>query len=396
MNMKRINLAVLIIAFLSHTAFAQVTSAPKVEEQSAPYVKIKKVELTKEFTVIYLQFVENGKPTPFDQFPDLKMQIGGSTISLNPDTRLYKPGDVNTKFKLIKTENIPTESRMKVTSGEKIDFVAYFEKLPPGMEVFDFYEGRPSSKMEQTWNFYGVHIDNPKNPAAKKQTPLAQTPIEKEKPKTAEKAPLASSAAYGVLKGQVFDAKTKKPVAAELEYVEAKDTLQVVSNSGKYRIGLDLKAAYDIRIKAKGYFGDVYTITPADSSGKTDFTNDFYLVPLKVGENIALPNIYFETSQFTLLRESSRELDRLADLLKENKSIKIKVEGHTDNVGDFDKNLELSTKRAESVKEYLVKSGIDGDRIEVQGYGSTRPLVKNGTSEQHQSNRRVEFVVIQM
>lgn len=394
------------------TSFGQITDNPKVLEQSQPDVKIKKVELTDKYTIIYLQFVEKGldpalpKMFRLPQRPDQKQQeIVGSQIWLDPETRLYKPGEIDKKFKLIKAENIPTETKREISQGETVDFVAYFERLSPGIEEFDFYEGR-SSKGYHSWNFYGVRIKNPlkkQTNNAAKSTAKAQVPVKKPVEKPAPKKPeqpLADSAdakvaGIAVMKGTIYNSKTKKPISAQISYVENGDSLQIKSSSGKYRIGIDLSQKYDFRVVAKGFYGATFPLAPADSTGQSAFDQDFYLTPLTVGETIVLPNIYFATSQYTLLSESYTELDRLVDMMRENPDIRIRVEGHTDNVGDFDKNVELSRKRAESVQTYLVEKGIEAGRIEAKGYGGTRPTGKGNSAEEHRKNRRVEFVITQ-
>jgi len=396
---------------LSLTAtFGQITENPRVEEQSAPYVKIKRVELTDEYTIIYMRFVERESPSKklspnFRGLPDFQQPNIPSTssIGLDPEARLYKPGEIDKKFKLIRAKDIPLEMRKEVYSGDTVNFVAYFERLSPGIEIFDFYEGR-STKETMTWNFYGVHIKNPlkKNSkstakvAPKTVKPVAKPPLEKKLQEKIEEKPAPVEEEFVMVKGTVYDSKTKNPIPAQITYFEKGDSLQFKSSSGNYRIGIDPKANYDFRVLAKGYYGANFSLAPADSSTKGSFAKDIYLIPLAVGETIALPNIYFETSKFTLLTESYDELNRLSEMMKENPNIKIRVEGHTDNVGDFDKNLELSANRAASVKKYLTSRGISEDRIEAKGFGATKPLAKNGSEEERKKNRRVEFVITQI
>jgi outer membrane protein OmpA-like peptidoglycan-associated protein len=87
------------------------------------------------------------------------------------------------------------------------------------------------------------------------------------------------------------------------------------------------------------------------------------------------------------------ELDKGAQILKAHPAINISIEGHTDNTGTAAGNQKLSEKRAAAVKNYLVKKGIDADRMSASGYGQTKPVADNKTSAGRASNRRVEFKI---
>jgi outer membrane protein OmpA-like peptidoglycan-associated protein len=79
--------------------------------------------------------------------------------------------------------------------------------------------------------------------------------------------------------------------------------------------------------------------------------------------------------------------------MNDNPSYLLGIEGHTDNTGDKTKNLTLSQKRADAVKNYLVKKGIDASRLTAKGFGDTVPVADNKTADGRAKNRRVEFKV---
>ncbi|MGK0363408.1 MAG: outer membrane protein OmpA-like peptidoglycan-associated protein [Saprospiraceae bacterium] len=110
-------------------------------------------------------------------------------------------------------------------------------------------------------------------------------------------------------------------------------------------------------------------------------------------ENYIPKNVQFERAKTEILPESFTELDRLADFLIKNPHHKIKIEGHTDNVGDAEKNVQLSHSRARAVAVYLIKKGVHHERLAAEGFGGSRPLVKSDGRKYHPENRRVEFIV---
>lgn len=103
----------------------------------------------------------------------------------------------------------------------------------------------------------------------------------------------------------------------------------------------------------------------------------------------ASENVYFETGSSVLSINAKKELDGLASLLKSHPEIKASIKGHADSIGTHESNLVLSKNRAKSVKEYLVSKGVDGDHLNTEAYGETKPVADNGTYEGRARNRHV-------
>jgi OmpA-OmpF porin, OOP family len=98
--------------------------------------------------------------------------------------------------------------------------------------------------------------------------------------------------------------------------------------------------------------------------------------------------IFFETGKATIKKASYKQLDAVVKVLKENPGFYADIEGHTDNVGGDQLNMELSQKRAEAVKDYFTKKGISEDRLTAQGFGKTQPIATNETATGRAANRR--------
>ena len=120
------------------------------------------------------------------------------------------------------------------------------------------------------------------------------------------------------------------------------------------------------------------------------------LARIEPNATIRLNNIFFDFDKFTLRSESFPELNRVAEFLEEQPSIKVQIAGHTDNIGTEEYNLNLSRRRSEAVTNYLIKKGVSKDRITVTPYGESRPKDTNDTKEGRQNNRRVEFTILSL
>jgi outer membrane protein OmpA-like peptidoglycan-associated protein len=118
-------------------------------------------------------------------------------------------------------------------------------------------------------------------------------------------------------------------------------------------------------------------------------------VKLEGDKILILDKVYFATGKDVILERSFNLLTQVASTLKAHLEIKkLRVEGHTDSQGNEASNLELSQRRAFSVRRFLSERGIDLARLEAQGFGQVRPVANNATAAGREMNRRVEFVII--
>ena len=141
--------------------------------------------------------------------------------------------------------------------------------------------------------------------------------------------------------------------------------------------------------------GETYTLTIVEQAAmnqQVELTADELAKALREKGSIALHNILFDTGKATIKPESSKELQLVIDVLKADATLKVEIQGHTDNTGVKAANLALSQQRADAVRDYLVKTGgVAAGRLTAVGFGDTKPVAPNTTDAGKAQNRRVEL-----
>jgi outer membrane protein OmpA-like peptidoglycan-associated protein len=202
------------------------------------------------------------------------------------------------------------------------------------------------------------------------------------------------------MKGTVLDAETKQKLSARFELIDlqsGKLINQAISGSvtGSFLVTIPTNKNYALNVSKDGYLFYSDHFAMADTHDALHpYIKDVPLKRINVGEIVVLKNIFFETNSFELKEESVVELNKLRDFLQKNKSVKIELSGHTDNIGSDSYNQKLSENRANSVKEFLLTQGLQDVRIVSKGYGKTQPVASNQSEEGRAQNRRTEFKII--
>ena len=198
--------------------------------------------------------------------------------------------------------------------------------------------------------------------------------------------------------GGVYNKVDNKPIAARINVQSMTDGDTVCVSydplTGDYKMMLPTKQSYSITATRKGFMS---VSEPMDFTKENNFKEvkkNIYLLPIEAGQRMTLNSVFFEQSKAVIIDTSFPELDRIVKAMKENPTMEIMLEGHTDNQGDWNANLLLSKERVEQVQKYLASKGVIIKRIQVQGYGSTRPVASNNSEEKRRLNRRVEVTIV--
>lgn len=209
----------------------------------------------------------------------------------------------------------------------------------------------------------------------------------------------ARPAPVSYLKGAVFDRETGKLLKADYELINLSANRIIVKsatdNNGNFLVCLPSGYNYGINVIKPGYlFYSENFMFEGKHPAVEPYVKKIRLSPIRVGETMLLTNVFYEVDSWELKKESMSELNTLADLLADNKSLLIEIGGYTDSTGSEEYNLALSEKRAISVVNYLINKGIASDRLKYRGYGNTSPIGDNVTEEGRRLNRRTEAKII--
>ncbi|MFT3827304.1 MAG: OmpA family protein [Chitinophagaceae bacterium] len=200
------------------------------------------------------------------------------------------------------------------------------------------------------------------------------------------------------VKGKVFDKKSGKglPSAVELTDLSTQEVLSKVQTdeTGNYLVTLPIGKDYAFNVNRKGYLFYSENFALSKASPDSTFNINIPLQPIEANASIVLKNIFFDVNKYDLKPESTSELDKVVILLRDNPTLKIQINGHTDNVGKADDNIALSNNRAKAVVTYLATKGIDVQRLSFKGFGATQPIAENNTEEGRAQNRRTELKVV--
>lgn len=196
-----------------------------------------------------------------------------------------------------------------------------------------------------------------------------------------------------VFRVRVTNAESNQPVPATVQLFAAGGTapaysLNTDSTTGSAKQMLEEGPLYKLHIEQMGYETvDQSIIYIGDSV-------NIALTPIKKGEVFIVKNLHFATNKTRILPISEEALNDLYMYLARNPEVRIKIIGHTDNVGKDAANQKLSDGRANAVRADLIERGIAPERLEAEGRGESQPIDTNDTEEGRQNNRRVEIEIL--
>jgi outer membrane protein OmpA-like peptidoglycan-associated protein/tetratricopeptide (TPR) repeat protein len=197
----------------------------------------------------------------------------------------------------------------------------------------------------------------------------------------------------------LVSSETGEPIQGKVTISNVMTSKPIVSafadENGKFKVFIPEEGTYGISVEAMGYMIYSQKLKIQKKTQQMKMQATIRLKPLEVGSTSIMSNIFFDSGKSSLRTESIAELVKIKEFLEENPTLKIQVNGHTDNVGSTVVNKALSKKRAQSVVDYLIEHGIPSPRLSVMGYGPDRPIASNDDEiDGRELNRRTEIQII--
>jgi len=207
-----------------------------------------------------------------------------------------------------------------------------------------------------------------------------------------------------ILKGELVNELGKPIEGAEVEitYNDSgeKTQFKVNGDDGKYAAVVKVSQKQDITvsINKEGYAYNAKVIekeTLSKTDGLSIKTGKLKIDTVEVGKAFSIDDIVFDSDSYLLTTKSKYILNGLSAYLLKNSHLKFAIIGHTDDLGDDEKNRQLSQNRSDAVKNYLIEKGIEAERLKAKGFGESKPKFPNTTDENRAKNRRTEFEVVE-
>lgn len=177
------------------------------------------------------------------------------------------------------------------------------------------------------------------------------------------------------VEGAITDNNNEPIGEAKLRLVgnDGTNTKMSVRKDGTYSTKLHREVKYVMLASARGYLNQTATFHTLDLKDSKTYEQNFNLAP--ISKPVTMGNIFYDFGQWTLTASSETGLQAMVKLLNDNPNITIEMAAHTDMIGDSISNNTLSFKRAKSVCDYLIKHGIEAERLTPVGYGESKPVV---------------------
>lgn len=178
-----------------------------------------------------------------------------------------------------------------------------------------------------------------------------------------------------IAEGTVRDEQGEPIADAKLRIVGSDGTNSRVNarRDGTYKIKLNKEVKYVMLATARGYLNAKEQWDTKGLKDSKTYTLDFALSP--ISRPVKMENIFYEFGRWELTQASEKEMDALIKLLNDNPNITIELSAHTDMKGNEEFNQELSQKRAQACCDYLIKKGIEKERLTPVGYGKSKPVI---------------------